>query len=383
MLRKLTPPARGRITFHDEGSPLRLRVTPNGTKSFFVTLRTGHRHIIGHFGTVTLADAREAARRLKAEKTLGRILPQSVSFPEVRKRYLDQKDIRPNTRDYTVRHLNRLHATKLGDITPRDITRILDKQTASSRTQAIRVYSAFFNWCIRQSYMDVSPVARMQAGQSNSRARVLTDDELKRVWIAADDCRTFGVIVKLLALTGQRRGEIAALQSSWIHSSPNSLPSSNGATSSGRSSSTISSTDLWTITLPASVTKNGREHTFPIGETAALLICNTQTAVTNSGLLFAARGKPNSSFNGWSKSKAALDKAANVYGWTLHDIRRTVATRLAEMGVAPHVIERLLNHVSGQISGVAAVYNRAKYMEEMREAVQAWEGRLKILLSQP
>jgi integrase len=90
-------------------------------------------------------------------------------------------------------------------------------------------------------------------------------------------------------------------------------------------------------------------------------------------LLSAKNARP---FAGWSKAKSLLDNVSGVSGWTLHDIRRTVATRLAEMGVAPHVIERLLNHTTGQISGVAAIYNRARYLDEMRQALELWENHL-------
>jgi integrase len=158
--------------------------------------------------------------------------------------------------------------------------------------------------------------------------------------------RTFAAIVQLLVLTGQRRGEIAALRADYI------------------------SNDL--CTLPATLTKNKREHAFPIG-TAASSILSTPLAGSSNGLLFPARGQPSRPFNGWSKSKVALDKLSGVSDWTLHDLRRTFATRLAELGVAPHVIERLLNHVTGTVSGVAAVYNRASYIAEMRAAIELWE----------
>jgi integrase len=117
--------------------------------------------------------------------------------------------------------------------------------------------------------------------------------------------------------------------------------------------------------------QNKREHTFPLLPLASKLIASSPNMDT--GLLFPARGKPNAPFNGWSKSKGALDKLSGVTGWTLHDCRRTFATRLAELAVAPHVIERLLNHATGTVSGVAAVYNRASYMAEMRAAIELWE----------
>jgi integrase len=88
-------------------------------------------------------------------------------------------------------------------------------------------------------------------------------------------------------------------------------------------------------------------------------------------------GEGEGGFQGWSRAKAALDKRLNQAGvkvrpWRLHDIRRTVATRLADLGTLPHVIEAILNHVSGHKAGVAGVYNRATYAREKREALNAW-----------
>jgi integrase len=85
-------------------------------------------------------------------------------------------------------------------------------------------------------------------------------------------------------------------------------------------------------------------------------------------------------FTGWSQSKKNFDKLLNIAPWTLHDLRRTFATNLADLGVAPHVIERLLNHVTGTISGVAAIYNRSRYEPEMKAAMELWETRLQDLL---
>lgn len=102
--------------------------------------------------------------------------------------------------------------------------------------------------------------------------------------------------------------------------------------------------------------------------------------VPTTAFIFPARGNADNSFNGWSKSKSQLDALSGVSHWTLHDLRRTVATRMAELGVAPHVIERILNHVTGSMSAISLVYNRAKYLEEMREAVTLWENKLRTVL---
>jgi integrase len=155
-------------------------------------------------------------------------------------------------------------------------------------------------------------------------------------------------------LTGQRRGEIAALRADYL---------ADGL-----------------CALPASLTKNGRAHQFPVGRLATGIL-NTHSP-TAHGFYFPARGTNGlRCFNGWSKEKLFLDKLSGLADWTLHDLLMTFATRLAEMSIAPHVIERLLNHISGQISGVTAVYDRARYLDEMRAAIVLWDTHLKKLLA--
>ena len=138
-----------------------------------------------------------------------------------------------------------------------------------------------------------------------ARERVLTDDELVRVWNAAAQIGyPFGWIVQLLILTGQRRGEIASLQWEWI--------------------------DGGTITLPNEVVKNNRTHTFPVGTLASQIIHNIPQL---ADLLFPARGNNSVPFGGWSKAKPRLDNLSGVAGYTLHDCRRTFAVGLQRCGV--------------------------------------------------
>ena len=125
--------------------------------------------------------------------------------------------------------------------------------------------------------------------------------------------------------------------------------------------------------------KNRRTYAFPLGALAQSLL--SPPTEFQSKFIFPARGKTSSCFNGWSKSKRQFDNSSGITDWTLHDLRRTFATNLAQLGVAPHVIERLLNHVTGTISGVAAICNRAKYFDEMALAVQQWESRLVEILN--
>jgi integrase len=155
-------------------------------------------------------------------------------------------------------------------------------------------------------------------------------------------------------VTGQRRGEIAGLCRSYID------------------------TDKRLITLPSELVKNSREHTFPYGDLAAQIL---QSIPNVAELLFPARGCEDRPFSGWSKIKAVLDERSGV-NFRLHDLRRTWATHVAELDVHPWVIEAHLNHVSGVVSGVAAVYNRHKYLNESRAAVAKFEAKLTRLLAE-
>jgi integrase len=203
-------------------------------------LQSGRRFKIGRYGDITLAQAREAAARLKAEKTLGRIMPAAVSLTQARQEYLDQLNIREATRSYYERNLNRLKANKLSDITPLDINHILDRLPRTSRDQSLASLRPFFKWCVRRHYLEKSPCELMQLSQSISRSRLVTDDELRAIWRACEQATakspplgpdggrrlpaSFCTIVKLLILTGQRRSEIAALQTSWVKADTITLP---------------------------------------------------------------------------------------------------------------------------------------------------------------
>ena len=135
--------------------------------------------------------------------------------------------------------------------------------------------------------------------------------------------------------------------------------------------------DAKLITLSVDRTKNGNEHRIPLPEYAmAILGTNTQ----RSELVF---GERRGEFSGWSRAKAALDNACGVKDWTLHDLRRTAATRMADLGVQPHVIEAVLNHISGHKAGVAGIYNRSTYAAEKRAALELWAGHIKLALAKP
>jgi integrase len=212
-------------------------------------------------------------------------------------------------------------------------------------------------WCYRKSYIDRNPMDRMEEPKGyQARDRVLTNEELRKVWNALE-ANTFGRIVKLLILTGQRETEVA-------HLTPNMLEGD-------------------TITLPSWLTKNNREHRFPIGKTAQSILASGAASICQptSSLLFPARGTTEKLFNGWSKCKIALDKRSGVSAWRLHDLRRTFRTKWEELGIQPTVAERYINHISGEHAGIRRTYNRYDYMREMQEAVARWEDHLLTLTS--
>src|SRR5262249_1935058 len=132
---------------------------------------------------------------------------------------------------------------------------------------------------------------------------------------------------------------------------------------------------IWT--LPAARAKNGRAHTLPLLPMARRII-EAVPRMAGRDQIFGVRGR---GFGGWVEGKEKLEAQSGVSGWVLHDLRRTLATTMAEtLKVAPHVIEALLNHISGDKSGVAGIYNRATYANEVRTALALWEDHIRTLV---
>jgi integrase len=172
---------------------------------------------------------------------------------------------------------------------------------------------------------------------------VLTQDELRLLWHSLGD-DAFSNILRLLLLTGARRTEIGLLRWSEIDLTKKQ------------------------INLPASRVKNGRDHCLPLS-TQALAIIERLPRRNSTDFLFGKR----SGYSDWGRAKQELDQRLEIAPWRIHDIRRSCATHLGELGVLPHVIEQALNHVSGAKAGVAGVvYNRSKMSDAVREALQKW-----------
>jgi integrase len=304
---------------------------------------------LGHYPALSLAQARR-----KALVAIGSPYEPNLSpsFPDTRTEFLEQhaSRLRPRSRNEITRTLNK-HFTwtkPIDKITANDIaTAVAEIYKPSEANHAFKDIRTFFNWCVPR-YLKYSPCTGLKMPhKAPSRSRVLTDDELKAVWKAAEQSGTPGVIVKLLMLTGMRKGEASALLSEWICNDQ--------------------------ITLPKEITKNGREFTLPIGAFCAGILSQAQknTQPTN-GYIFCSRTNTPGPFCGWSASKLAIDKRAQIAPWTLHDLRRTYRTIHARIGTPPHIAERLVNHISSR-SEVEAIYDRHTYADEMRAAVDRFE----------
>lgn len=351
-IRALKAPEAGVTVYSDDSlTGFGIRVSQAGTKSFVLTHGPRReRETLGRVGVVTLQEARSEAKRRLAEYTLGRNRPRSIGWDTAKEEYLAEKatSLRLRTHsDYTYilnRHF-KYGATKLSELSPHDLHKSLARliKTPAEQQHAFVIVRAFIRWAHRKHYLDVNPMERMQAPhQYVPRERILTNQELKQVWNAAGD-DTFGEIVKLLILTGQRVGEITKLTGNMVGDN--------------------------IITLPSWLAKNSREHTFPIGAAANEILT---PRVPHDAHFFPARGKT-TPFNGHSPCKRKLDRRSGVSDWTLHDLRRTFASGLASIGVALPTIERLLNHVSGSFGGIVSVYQRYNFMPEMRDAITCWE----------
>lgn len=217
-----------------------------------------------------------------------------------------------------------------------------------------KALSGMFRWLAGRRRVSSNPFAGAGSPMpSDERRRVLSADELKKVWDACAKVPSpFGALVRVLILTGQRRSEVAGMARSEL----------NGG-------------ETWT--LPPERTKNKQRHVVHLSDDARSII-EDLPVVGDAGLVFTTNGV--TPVSGFGKVKATLDEVCGVDDWRLHDLRRTMATMMAEdLGIEPHVIEAVLNH-QGHRSGVAGVYNRATYDRQKRAALDAWAGRVREIV---
>jgi integrase len=312
--------------------------------------------------------AEKIEARAKAADTLGSVADDYLKHAK--------KKQKPRSYAETERHLltnwKPLHSVSVFHLRRRQVAaRLAEIETERGRVTAARAraaLSAMFNWAIREGFdIAASPVfGTNRPPEPKSRKRVLADRELAEIWRACRD-DDYGRIIKLLMLTGQRRNEVGGMRRTEIDG------------------------DTWTI--PGTRTKNHCEQFVPLPDFALALI--DASPRRNCDYVFGdgprRKGDGHRGFSGWSKAKAALDerivemhrKTAKL-DWRLHDLRRTAATVMADrLGVLPHIVEVILNHVGGHRAGVAGVYNRAKYEAEVRKALQAWAEHVETITSAP
>lgn len=334
-IKQLPVPSSGQRVYY-EPSGLGVRVSQGGSKSFVVQLGTDRRRkTLGRYPRMSLKQARAVAMQ-----TINDHDPSIEDKPTsvVIDAYLEAcaRKNRPKTVDGYRKILRRYFPD--GNIQSVDkrklisIFRSLNDRPGGQHHVTV-LFQIFLNWCVNNGYLEYNPIAGLKnQGHTCARDRVLEDHELKLIWGALPDDR-YGTYVKLLILTGQRRSEIPNIK-----------------------------IDGDTAHIAGEHTKNRRSHWFPVG---ALTIEHMEPVT----------------WNGWGKSKSRLEAETGVTGWTYHDLRRTFATNHARLGTPIHVIEKMLNHVSGSISGVAAIYNRYNYMDEMREACTKYETWLEQLIA--
>lgn len=236
----------------------------------------------------------------------------------------------------------------LATIDGHDIHTVVEQALLENESRARKLHaslSGMFTWLQRKRRVTSNPATGVTRPDApRARERVLTDAEIVKFWKATDGVdATFGAALKLLLLTGARRGEVAGMRTDEL---------SDG-----------------TWSLPRDRTKNWRPHVVPLPALAREILAKVPKI--EGGYIFTTTGS--SAISGWSKCKRALDKEMKLdKPWTLHDLRRTAASGMQRLGVRTEVIERALNHVSGSYHGVAGIYQRDPLSDEVRAALLRW-----------
>jgi integrase len=269
---------------------------------------------------------------------------------------------------------------RLSDVSRRDVNWLLDKvvergaPVAANRVLAI--LRKFCRWAVSREIIEHSPCdGVMTRSAETPRDRVLNDRELRLIWQAADALGwPYPAIIRLLILTGQRRGEVVGMRWDEVDFEKK----------------------LWS--LPAARVKNKRPHALPLSSAAIDILKSLPRIENDAGLVFPARGRAATAggesavpVSAHSKAKLRLDHAiaelvegdgsAPLAPWGLHDLRRSCASGLARHGVDLHIIERCLNHVSGSFGGIVAVYQKHKFEDGMRRAMDAWAAHVERIAS--
>ena len=377
---KLKAPFSGRIIYFDRLLPgFGLRITDKGAKSWVATYRVSRKSVMETLGTLAqiprVDDARQRARNsmLKARAGTNPVVErkereqrEAADAEDAGKRTVSQSSIcicasmlTPITAHHRLRRRggnSRRMCCRGG--AKRTLRRSLALMCATSST-ACKVAALVppltysrrsrpsFAWAVDQEFIEPAPnpTTGIKGNKNVERDRTLSDDEIVAVWSGCDKIGwPYGPLFKLLLLTAQRRNEVGQMEWSEIDLDKN----------------------IWTI--PGKRAKNGKPHIVHLSRLAAEIIASLPR-INGSKYVFTTSGE--TPVNGWSASKTSLDKYVIVEDpWTLHDLRRTAASGMAQLGIAPQVVDRVLNHTAGTIKGVARIYNRYEYRDERKGALR-------------
>ncbi len=283
--------------------------------------------------------------KTRAEGILGNIVDRYLKHAE--------KQLRPSTFKDLKRYLTitwaPLHDEVVSDLDTRSIVArlevIADENGPVAANRARSALSQCMSWAVTSGVINRNPLIGTRAiAKEKPRERVLSPDEIATLWTETNRPGDFPTIVRLLLLTAQRREEVAAMRWSEVDFDRR----------------------IWE--LPGVRTKNGRPHQVPLSDQVTAILEALERR-EGRDLVF---GKGKGGFSGWGQSKARFDRRSGLRDWRLHDLRRTAVTVMADIGIQPHVIEAIVNHISGHRAGVAGIYNRATYAAERRTALQRW-----------
>jgi integrase len=373
------PTPKSDVVYWDAGCPgFGVKVTPKGRKVFIVLYRTAgagsrlRKYTVGPHGRVTLHQARVAAQKVFAAKLEGRD-PAGEKREAKRRIVADRVEdlletfiaqrLSQNRSGGEIARLLRREVGKtwggrsIHEISKRDvvevITAIAQRGAPVAANKALKSTKTFLRWCVGRAVLDQSPAENVPLPSKEiARDRVLDDDELAEVILAARKIGgPYGGIVELLALTGQRREEVAGLQWEELDLAQR----------------------IWT--LPKSRTKNAKAHVVHLSEQSMAVLARADQP---GPFVFSLLGIKH--FQEFSRAKRQLDQLSGVTGWRLHDLRRTCVSGMARRGIPPHVADKILNHQSGTISGVAAVYQRHEFLAERRAALNLWGAHVAELI---
>jgi integrase len=361
------------------GFGYRLRASTGGDvrRSWIVQYRragASRRLLLGSAEVLNADQARAAAKKALAEIALGgdpqaekatRRSADKFILSAVVEEFLAAKEgtVRPRTFTEAQRylsgpHFKPLHAMPVGQIARRDVAArlltIARERGAVTAARARSCLSDLYSWAMGQGLVEANPVVGTNRPKTAPpRDRVLNNQELAAIWREAGD-DDFARVVRLLILTAQRRTEVGGM--AW--------PELN--------------LERGTWTIPSERTKNKRAHTLPLPPLALDIIAGLPRVVGRD-YLFGSRA---AGFTSWHHPKQVLDKrlADQVEPWRLHDLRRSAATRMCDLGVAPHVVEQILNHQSGHRGGIVGVYNRSSYEREVRAAMAMWADHVRSIV---